>query len=81
MATGDRKTNEYELRLGSYAREVDELQEQIKILERCASVENEIESGKKLRTKLYLQKTGLMQDLLTGKVRVKVDETEEVAHA
>ena len=33
MATGDRKTNEYELRLGSYAREVDELQEQIKILE------------------------------------------------
>ena len=33
MATGDRKANEYELRLGSYAREVDELQEQIKILE------------------------------------------------
>ena len=33
MATGDRKTSEYELRLGSYAREVDELQEQIKILE------------------------------------------------
>ena len=30
--------------------------------------------------KLRLQKTGLMQDLLTGKVRVKVDETEEVAH-
>ena len=26
------------------------------------------------------QKTGLMQDLLTGKVRVKVDESEEVAH-
>jgi hypothetical protein len=25
------------------------------------------------------QKTGLMQDLLTGKVRVKVDATEEVA--
>ncbi|MDP1563851.1 MAG: restriction endonuclease subunit S [Pirellulaceae bacterium] len=29
--------------------------------------------------KLYLHKTGLMQDLLTGKVRVKVDEAEEVA--
>lgn len=25
------------------------------------------------------QKTGLMQDLLTGRVRVKVDEAEEVA--
>jgi proteasome-associated ATPase len=33
MAAGDRKTTEYELRLGAYAREVDELQEQIKILE------------------------------------------------
>ena len=27
--------------------------------------------------KLTVQKTGLMQDLLTGKVRVKVDESEE----
>ena len=33
MAAGDRKTNEYEIRLESYAREVDELQEQIKVLE------------------------------------------------
>ena len=31
-------------------------------------------------SKLALIKTGLMQDLLTGKVRVKVDESEEVAH-
>ena len=30
--------------------------------------------------KLLKLKTGLMQDLLTGKVRVKVDEAEEVAH-
>lgn len=30
--------------------------------------------------KLKTQKTGLMQDLLTGKVRVKVDEAEEVSH-
>ena len=29
--------------------------------------------------KYKAQKTGLMQDLLTGKVRVKVDEAEEVA--
>ena len=29
--------------------------------------------------KLLKEKTGLMQDLLTGKVRVKVDESEEVA--
>lgn len=32
-----------------------------------------------LLEKLKLQKTGLMQDLLTGKVRVKLDEIEEVA--
>jgi type I restriction enzyme, S subunit len=31
------------------------------------------------KQKLHLQKTGLMQDLLTGKVRVKVNEAEEVA--
>jgi len=31
--------------------------------------------------KLRIVKTGLMQDLLTGKVRVKVDELEEVADA
>ena len=30
-------------------------------------------------SKLRQVKTGLMQDLLTGKVRVKVDEAEEVA--
>lgn len=30
--------------------------------------------------KLRLQKTGLMQDLLTGKVRVQVDEADEVGH-
>jgi hypothetical protein len=29
--------------------------------------------------KLRTLKTGLMQDLLTGKVRVQVDEAEEVA--
>jgi proteasome-associated ATPase len=33
MALSDRKSNEYELRLGSYEREVAELQEQIKMLE------------------------------------------------
>jgi len=31
--------------------------------------------------KLRIVKTGLMQDLLTGRVRVKVDELEEVADA
>lgn len=30
--------------------------------------------------KLSTTKTGLMQDLLTGKVRVKVDEAEEIGH-
>jgi len=55
--------------------------EQGKIIERCASIESEIESERKLLTKLHLQKIGLMQDLLTGEVRVKVDELEEVADA
>ncbi len=31
-------------------------------------------------SKLRAKKTGLMQDLLTGKVRVTVDEAEEVGH-
>ncbi len=41
----------------------------------------EIEEETRYLTKLRLLKTGLMQDLLTGNVRVKVDELEEVADA
>ena len=51
--------------------------EQGEIIERCASIESDIESERKLLTKLHLQKVGLMQDLLTGKVRVTVDDSEE----
>ena len=42
-----------------------------------ARVNSEQSQLKKLRT----LKTGLMQDLLTGKVRVKIDEPEEVLEA
>ncbi len=40
---------------------------------------SEIQTEERQRDKLHLLKTGLMQDLLTGRVRVKVDEAEEVA--
>ncbi|QDU25852.1 EcoKI restriction-modification system protein HsdS [Anatilimnocola aggregata] len=39
---------------------------------------SEIQTGERHRDKLHLLKTGLMQDLFTGKVRMKVDEAEEV---
>ena len=41
--------------------------------------DSEIEEESRYLGKLRLQKAGLMQDILTGKVRVKVDEAEEVA--
>ena len=45
-------------------------------------LEAQIEIEKRNLEKRRRVKTGLMQDLLTGKVRVKVDESEEVtAHA
>ena len=37
------------------------------------------ERAKCSRRSMHAAKTGLMQDLLTGKVRVKVDESEEIA--
>jgi type I restriction enzyme S subunit len=37
-----------------------------------------INGESKVRSSLLSQKTSLMQDLLTGKVRVNVDEAEEV---
>ena len=52
------------------------------LLRRITSIENRISSEEEYRAKLLLTKTGLMQDLLTGKVRAKVDEVDEVdAHA
>ena len=57
--------------------------EQKQIVERSNAIDAEILLEKAYLEKLKATKTGLMQDLLTGKVRVKIDESEEVfeAHA
>ena len=53
--------------------------EQAIICEQIRSQNSWIIAEQTQRDKLRRLKTGLMQDLLTGKVRVKVDEAEEVA--
>ena len=53
----------------------DEMRQVIRSL---ATVDNAALSERAVLFGLGKQKTGLMQDLLTGKVRVKVDEAEEV---
>ena len=53
--------------------------ERLRIATRLTCIERQVAEERKLLEKLRLQKTGLMQDLLTGKVRVKVDAAEEVA--
>ena len=58
------------------------LAEQQRIESRIQGAELLVQCESNRRTKLHRQKLGLMQDLLTGKVAVKVDpETIEVAHA
>jgi len=47
-------------------------QEQKRITDRISAIESNIHSEEKYLNKLIQIKTGLMQDLLTGKVRVKV---------
>jgi len=53
--------------------------EQNRIAEGIDSCDRRILFESRNQEKLQALKTGLMQDLLTGKVRVKVDETEEAA--
>lgn len=48
--------------------------EQQQVAERILSCDKKLEAERVVLAKLRLQKTGLMQDLLTGKVRVKPDE-------
>lgn len=52
--------------------------EQIKIGSSLKSISEKIENEKKQKTKLLMQKSGLMYDLLTGEVEVKVEEPEAV---
>lgn len=53
------------------------LREQAITVQRLGCIEQLINIERESLTKLVRQKQGLMQDLLTGKVRVKVDEPEE----
>jgi len=53
---------------------VPSIDEQIKLTNILESVDSKIEGEKKYLEKLIILKSGLMQDLLTGKVRVKVAE-------
>lgn len=55
------------------------LQEQQQIVDILSSVDHKITKEHSYLTQLQTLKKGLMQVLLTGKVRVKVDEPEEVA--
>lgn len=54
--------------------------EQIAIVMRLDSLARQSEIEQEALRKFQLNKTGLMQDLLTGTVRVKVDEAEEFPH-
>jgi restriction endonuclease S subunit len=56
------------------------LTEQRQITARLSNLAAKLRIEQESAAKFRLQKTGLMQDLLTGKVRVKVDEAEEVSH-
>ena len=55
------------------------LEEQERIVRRLMKVEKCIEHETRYVRKLQHEKSGLMQDLLTGKVRVSVDQSEEAA--
>jgi type I restriction enzyme S subunit len=52
--------------------------EQQRIVQRLGSVNAIIATQNSIKEKYLLQKHGLMQDLLTGKVPVKADEPEEI---
>jgi type I restriction enzyme S subunit len=55
------------------------LGEQRAIATRLSSLDSQMNGDRTYLRNLAVLKTGLMQDLLIGKVRVKVDEAEEVA--
>lgn len=55
------------------------LEEQRVLLSRMTAISSLIEAEQLQRTSLRQIKTGLMQDLLTSRVRVKADEPEEIA--
>ncbi|WP_158638222.1 restriction endonuclease subunit S [Salisediminibacterium halotolerans] len=54
------------------------LSEQIKIVETIKPIEHKLKNEDEKHNQLIKLKQGLMQQLLTGKVRVSIDEVEEV---
>ena len=63
--------------LGSMSVCVPQILEQFEILKAASSLKNKIECQVEIRSKLYNQKLGLMQDLLTGKVQVQIRQKKE----
>ena len=57
---------------------VPPMNEQTEISAKALSIKRMIQSEREVLLKLRAQKLGLMQDLLTGKVPVKVEEPEMV---
>jgi type I restriction enzyme S subunit len=53
--------------------------EQHRIEDILLTQQSHVFSGKSHLSKLRAQKSGLMQDLLSGKVRVQADDSEETA--
>ncbi|HDR7429036.1 TPA: restriction endonuclease subunit S [Bacillus toyonensis] len=52
------------------------LEEQVEIVKTLSSIQNSININQEYLNKLQHLKKGLMQSLLTGKIRVKIDEAE-----
>jgi type I restriction enzyme S subunit len=65
--------------LGRFLIPLPSLTEQDLLCKRCKQLQDVLSTELRQLQKLRIVKTGLMQDLLTGKVRVKADEDEEVA--
>lgn len=59
-------------KIKSFVIPVPDIKEQLKIIEPLNSHDACIQAEDKYRDKLKLQKKGLMHDLLTGKIRVRV---------
>lgn len=60
---------------------IPDLEEQSRIIAKFDAMQKTIQTQLKNREALQAQKLGLMQDLLTGKVPVKVDAPDLAAHA
>ncbi len=65
--------------LGRFLIPLPSLTEQGMICKRCKQLRDVLATELRQLQKWRIVKTGLMQDLLTGKVRVKADKAEEVA--